>query len=94
MCIEKDKMPYRRSRVLICKRFVKYLDIMVLQGSFSVGAYKFLKPGSISEWMVLFKVARGASYESQSAVEEIYAAAQQAPILLSRQESSDYVASV
>ena len=94
MCIEKDKMPYRRSRVLICKRFVKYLDIMVLQGSFSVGAYKCLKPGSISEWMVLFKVARGESYESQSAIEEIYAAAQWDPILLSRQESSDYVASV
>ena len=94
MCIEKDEMPYRRSRVLICKRFVKYLDIMVLQGSFSVGVYKYARPGSISDWIVVFRVTRDASYDIQSVIEAISAAAQQAPMFLSRRENSNYIASI
>ena len=84
MCIDKDEMLDPRDRVLTCKRFVHDLSIMVVWGSFSVGVYKYARPGSLSDWIVVFKVARGASYESQSVIEAIYAAAQQAPIFLSR----------
>ena len=67
---------------------------MVVQGSFSVGVYKYARPGSLYDWIIVFKFAHGASYKSQSVIEAIAAAAQQAPIFLSGQETSDYVASV
>ena len=67
---------------------------MVVQGSLSVGVYKYARPDSLPDWIVVFKVAHGASYKRQSAIEATAAADQQAPIFLSRQETYDYVASV
>ena len=61
MCIYGDEISDSRSRVLACKRFLHNLSIMVVWGSFSVVVYKYEKPGSISDWIVLFKVACGAS---------------------------------
>ena len=42
----------------------------------------------------MFKVTHGVSYEIQSVIEAIAAAAHQAPILLSSQENSDFVVSI
>ena len=92
--INKDEIRDHRSGFLSHKISVHHLDIMVVQRYFCVGAYKYARPGSISNWVVLFKVSLGASYESQSVIEAISSAANQAPILLSSQKTSDYVASV
>ena len=99
--IDKDEMPDHlsivlscKSIVLACKRFIHYLVIKVLWGSLSVGVYNYAIPGSIYDCIVLFKVARDASYEIQSVVEDIADAYQKAPIFLSKQETSDYFASV
>ena len=94
MYIDKDKMTDRRARVLARKRFVHDLAIMVVRGYLSVGIYKYGRHGSISDWIAVFKVARGASYDSQSVIGAIDTAAHQAPMFLTRQENSDYVASV
>ena len=67
---------------------------MIVRGSLSIGVYKYARPGSLSNWIVVFKVARGASHEIQIVIEAIVAAAKKAPIFLSRQETYDYVASV
>ena len=56
---------------------------MVLQGYFSDGVYKYARPVYLYDWIVVFKVTCSASYESQSVIEAIAAADQQAPILLS-----------
>ena len=56
---------------------------MVIRGSFYVGVYKYARPGYLSDWIVVFKVARGAIYERQSVIEAISAADKQAPIFLS-----------
>ena len=64
MFIDKYKILDRRSRVLAPKIFVNNLAIMVVWGSFSVGVYKYASPGSIYDWIVVFKVTRGASYKS------------------------------
>ena len=67
---------------------------MVVWGSFYVGFYKYARPCFLSDWIVVFNVYGGASYESQIVVEAIADAAQQAPIFLSRWETSDYVPSI
>ena len=46
------------------------------------------------DWIYVFKVARGASYESQSVIEATASAGQNNQIFLSRRENSDYVASI
>ena len=86
MCIDKDEMTNCRARFLTCKRFINL--------SFYVGVYKYTRTGSLSDCIVLFKVARDASYKSQSVIKDITAASKQAPILLSRRETSDYVSSI
>ena len=75
-CIDKDEMPDRRARVLARKRFLHNLAIMVVRVSFSVGVYKHARAGSLSDWIVVFKVACSASYDIQSVIEAISAAAQ------------------
>ena len=45
-------MPDCRARVLARKRFVHELAIMVVWVSFSVGMYKYARPGSLSGWIV------------------------------------------
>ena len=77
-------MTDRQAKVLARKICIHDLDTMVLQGSFSVGVYKYARPGSISDWIVVFKVTRDASYDIQSVIEAIAYADHQAPILLSR----------
>ena len=57
---------------------------MVVWGYFSVGVYKYARPGCLYDWIVVFKVTRGASYVIQSVIEAIASADQQAPIFLSR----------
>ena len=94
ICINKYKMPDRRDRFLTCEIFINNLSIVVVRGYFSVYVYKYASPGSLSKYIVVFKVNSGASYERQSIIEAISAASQQAPIFLSRRETSDYVASV
>ena len=84
MCINKDGMPDRQAIFLACKRFINNLAIMVGRGYFSVGVYKYVRPGYLYNWIVVFKVTRSASYEIQSVIEAIAAADQQAPIFLSR----------
>ena len=49
---------------------------MVVQSYFCVGVYKYARSGSLSDWIVVFKFACGASYEIQSVIEAISAAAQ------------------
>ena len=85
MYIDKDEIMDRQDRVLACKIFVHNLSIMVVLVSLSVCFYNYARPGSLSNWMVVFKVARGASYEIQSVLEAIFAAAHQDPIFLSSQ---------
>ena len=87
-------MPYCRARVLARKRFVHNLAIMVVWGYFFVGVYKYESAGSLSDWIVVFKVTCGASYKSQSVIDFIAAASQQTETLLSRQENSDYISFV
>ena len=94
MCTDKDEILERQPRVLACKIFVHDLVIIVVRGYFSVGVYKYARPGSLSEWIVVFNLTRGASYDIQSVIETIDPATHQAPIFLSMQETSDYVASV
>ena len=94
ICINKDEMPYHRARILTRKRFVHNISIMVVRGYSSVGLYNYARPGSLSYWIVMFKVSRGERYKSQSVIEAINAADMQAPIFLSRRENYDYVASV
>ena len=84
MCIDKDEMPDRRDRFLAFKRLINNLAVMVVQGYFSVGVYKYARPGCLYDWMVVFKVTHVASYEIQSVIEAIAYADHQAPILLSR----------
>ena len=79
--IDKDEIPDRQARFLACNRFVHNLFFMVVLSSFSVGVYKYARPGSLYHWVFVFKVACGASYESQSFVGSIDDAVQQAPIL-------------
>ena len=67
---------------------------MFVQGCFSVGVYKYARPGCLYDWIVVFKVSCGESYESQVVIEDIAAASQKDPILLSRRETSDYVTSI
>ena len=94
MCIDKDRIMDHQARFLARKIFINDLVIMVVRGSFYVGVYKYVNPGSLSDWIVVFKVACGASYEIQSVIDSIAYDAQQVPILLSRQETSDFVASI
>ena len=91
MWINKDEITYLRDRFLARKRFVHDLYIMVVRGSFSVGVYKYARPGSLYDWIVVLKVTHGASYESKSAVEAIDDAAQQALTFLTRWENYDCV---
>ena len=84
MCIYKDEMLDRRSRVLTRKRFVHNFYSMVVRVSLYVVVYKYARPGSHYDWVVVFKVSWGASYDIQSGIEAISAAAQQDPIFLSR----------
>ena len=67
---------------------------MIVRGSFYVGVYKYSRPGSVSDWKVLFKVACGTIYESQSAIDAIYVSAHKDQIFSSRRETSGYVAFV
>ena len=67
---------------------------MFVRGSFYVGVYKYARPGSIYNWIVVFTVACSVSNYRQGVIEAITAADHQDPIFLSRQETSDYVASV
>ena len=67
---------------------------MVIQGYFFVGIYKYAMPGSLSDWIFVFKVARSASYDAQSFIGTISADSKQAQIFLSSQENSDNVASI
>ena len=76
MCIDKDEMLDPRDRVLTCKRFVHDLSIMVVWGSFSVGVYKYARPGSLSKLIAVFKVACSAIYDTQSAIDALAAADQ------------------
>ena len=94
MCINKDEIPDRRAIFLAHKRFINNLGIMVVRDSFCVGFYEYAKPGSLSGWIVVFKVACGTRYKIQSVVEAIDAASQKSPIFLSRRENSDRVASI
>ena len=50
-----------RDRILARKIFAHDLPIMVVRGSFSVGIYKYARPGSLSDWIVVLKVMCGAS---------------------------------
>ena len=93
-CINKNEIPDLQARVLAGKSFIKDLDIMVVQGSFYFGVYKYARTGSLYDWMVVFKVTLGASYKSQSVIEAIDDADKKAPIFLSRKETSDYFTSV
>ena len=93
MCMDKDEILDRQSRVLSRKRFLHDLYIMVARGSLYIGVYRYKRPISTSDLIVVFKVARGVSYERKGVIEAIADAAQKYPILLSRQETSDYVAS-
>ena len=94
MCIEKDEMPDRQARVLARKRFINDLPTMVVRGYFYVGIYKYARPGSISDWIVVFKVARSKIYEIQGIIEARSSADKHDPIFLSSQEPYDYVASI
>ena len=84
MCINKDEIPDRLSRVLGRKIFINNISIMVVQGYLYVGVYKYTRLGSLSDWMFVFKVAHGTIYWVLSVIEAIAASAQQAPIFLSR----------
>ena len=61
MCINKDEMPDRRARLLAFKIFINNLAIMVVQGYFSVGVYKYARPGYLYDWIFVFKV--GGPYQ-------------------------------
>ena len=65
MCIDKDETTDLHARVLYRKIFVHNLAIMVVRGYLSDVFYKYTRPGSISDWIVLFKVVCGASYDIQ-----------------------------
>ena len=67
---------------------------MVVGGYFSVGFYKYVRPDSLSEWIVVLKVDCGASQKSQSVIEAIAASTHEDPIFLSGQYTYDYVVSV
>ena len=82
MCINKDEILYLWARVLTCKRFVNVVSVMVVQGSFYVGVYKYSRPDSLSGSIVVFKVPCGESYERQSFIEAIADASHKAPIFL------------
>ena len=56
MCIDKDEMTDRRARFLAFKIFINNLAVMVVRGYFSVGVYKYAKPGYLYDWIVVFKV--------------------------------------
>ena len=84
MCINKDEIPDRRARFLAFNIFINSLAVMVVQGYFSVGVYKYARPGYLYDWIVVFNVTRVASYDIQSVIEAIAYADHQAPILLSR----------
>ena len=86
ICIEKDEMTDHQARFLTRKIFVHYLVIMIVRGYFSDVVYKYTRRVSISDWIVVFKVDRGAIYKSQNFIENIADATQQAPIFLSRRE--------
>ena len=76
ICIDKDEITDCWARILTHKIFIHNLAIMVVQVSFYVGFYKYESPESICVWIVVFKVACGASYERQSVIDAIVAAAQ------------------
>ena len=63
MCIDKGEVTDHQDRFLARNRFVDYLSIMVVRGYFYVGIYKYSRPDSLYDWIVVFKVARGASYD-------------------------------
>ena len=71
MCIDKDDIPYFQAIVLAHNRFVHDLSIMVVWGYFYLVVYKYSRPGSLSNWIFVFKVARGASYKIQSGIEAV-----------------------
>ena len=56
---------------------------MVVRGYFYVRVYKYSRPESLSDWIVVFKVARGESCEIIFFIEAIADASQQAQIFLS-----------
>ena len=62
MYIDKDDTTDLQARVLARKIFMNDLAIMVVQGYFYVSNYKYARPGSIYDKIVVFRVARGASY--------------------------------
>ena len=55
---------------------------MVVRRSFCVDVYKYARPGSLSDRIVVFKVSLSASYEIKSVIEAIASADHQAPIFL------------
>ena len=66
---------------------------MFVLGSFYVGIYTYTRPDSLYKWIVVFNVARGASYDTQIVIEAIADDYQHSPLFLLRRETSDYVAS-
>ena len=64
MYINKDEMPDRQDRVLAHKIFINNSAIMAVWGYFYVRVYKYEMSGSLYDCIVVFKVARGASYET------------------------------
>ena len=84
MGIKKHEMPDRWARVLARKRFVQNIGVMVTSGGFSVRVYKFVTPGCICDWIVVFKASRGTTDQSKYVHDDIATATQQAPIFLSR----------
>ena len=63
MWINKDEIPDCWSGFLFCKIFVHELAIMVVRRSLCVDVYKYARPGSLSDRIVVFKVSLSASYE-------------------------------
>ena len=94
MCIDKDEILDLRARVIARKIFVNNIFIMVARVYLYVGDYKYERPGSLYNRIVVFEVAHGKNYKIQSVIEAIADSDQQDPIFLSRKETCDYVASV
>ena len=77
-------MPDSQYIFLAFNIFINNLAIMFVWRYFSVGVYKYARPGCLKDWIVVFKVTCVASYKIQSGIGAIASADQQAPIFLSR----------
>ena len=82
----RDEIPERGARLLALQELHTRPCHHICTGNFSIGVYKYARPGSISDFIVVFRVACSASYEIQIVIEDIANDSQQAQVFLSRRE--------